>query len=487
MRNYRLKAILFVATFLFSLMGRAQNNIQIILGPDEIGENQAWTIHVSISNEQLKSYDNFPDIEGFRKRGTSTQSQTSIVNGQMSSTQGVIMTYTPMKQGVFNLPPFKMKVNGQIVSSNGKKIKVGPPIQVQARDPFRSFFDRDPTDDFFGDKRATEFVDIKEDAFLALTTNKDEVYVGEGFTTTLSFFVAESNQAPMQFHELGQQLPEILKKIKSAACWEENFNIENIEAETVEIAGKAYSQYKIYQAVYYPLNNKPVVLPSVGLEMIKYKLAKNPSFFGQNRQEDFKTFYTKPKTVKVKDLPPHPMRDVVAVGDYHIEEKITSTAGETGKSLGYEFNVYGEGNISSIEKPLISKGQNFDFFEPNVKQSITRDNGRVTGTKVFSYYIIPQEPGNFDLKDYVQWVFFNPRAKSYDTLKSKVSLVISGESKKNDFIGSSDGGSFYDRISLADNTLQSNESKGLVRIGLNIFALLMLGLSVWLMFKKSGS
>ena len=40
---------------------------------------------------------------------------------------------------------------------------------------------------FFGEGE-TEFVDIKEDAFLALTTSKDDVYVGEGFNTTLSFF-----------------------------------------------------------------------------------------------------------------------------------------------------------------------------------------------------------------------------------------------------------------------------------------------------------
>jgi hypothetical protein len=479
MKINSLRGFFIVLTFFLSLIGRAQG-IQIILGPDEIGENQAWTIHVSVSNEQLKSYDNFPDIEGFRKRGTSTQSQTSIVNGQMSSSQGVIMTYTPMKQGTFTLPAFKMKVNGQIISSNGKKIKVGPPVQVQSRDPFRSFFDRDP----YEARGATEFVDVKEEAFLALTTNKDEVYVGEGFTTTLSFLVSESNRAPMQFHELGPQLSNILKKLRPAACWEENFNIENIEGETVSIGNKNYTQYKIYQAVYYPLNSKQVDFPSVGLEMIKFKVAKNPSFFGQNRQEDFKTFYSKPKTVRVKELPPHPLRDVVAVGDYHVEENISSPSGETGKSLGYEFNVYGEGNISSIEKPKIEKGQIFDFFEPNVKQSINRDNGRVTGTKAFSYFIIPQEPGSYDLKDYVQWVYFNPKIKAYDTLKSKVSLVIRGESKKNDFISSRDGGSFYDRIAVADNTLQSSSSGDLIKMGLNIFALLMLGASVWLMFRK---
>ena len=483
LKKIAITGIFLVTTFFFN-QNLISQNIQIILGPDEIGENQAWTIHVSISNDQLKSYDNFPDIDGFRKRGTSTQSQTSIVNGQMSTTQGVIMTYTPLKQGTFALQPFKMKINGQVVSSNGKKIKVGPPIQVQARDPFRSFFDRDPFENAFGSRRDTEFVDIKEDAFLALTTNKDEVYTGEGFTTTLSFYVSESNRAPMQFHELGQQLSEILKKLKPPACWEENFNIENIEGETVTIKGKYYTQYKIYQAVFYPLNTLDVEFPSVGLKMIKYKVAKNPTFFGQNRQEDFKTFYSKPKTVKVKELPPHPLRESVAVGDYRLDEKITSSAGETGKSLAYDFNVYGEGNISAIERPGIEKGQTFDFFEPNVKQSINRDNGRVTGTKAFSYYIIPKEPGKYDMKDFIQWVFYNPKLKKYDTLKPKVSLVISGESKKNDFISSSDGGSFYDRIATADNTLQSNKPSPWLKIGINALALLMIGGSAWLMFRK---
>src|SRR4051794_11454697 len=74
-------------------------NTQITLGPDEIGENQSWTITVTVQNEQLRSYDNFPDIEGFRKRGTSSQSTTNIINGQISSSQSIVMTYTPTKRG----------------------------------------------------------------------------------------------------------------------------------------------------------------------------------------------------------------------------------------------------------------------------------------------------------------------------------------------------------------------------------------------------
>lgn len=458
---------------LFSLKCASAQNVQLILGPSEIGENQAWTITITVNNESLKSYDNFPDIDGFRKRGTSTQSQTSIVNGSVSSTQSVIMTYTPLQQGTFTVPSFKMKVNGVALSSQGKKVKVGPAIQAQYNDPFGR-----PS------RVETEFVDIKEDALLALTTNKNEVYVGEGFTTTLSFLVADNNRAPMQFYELGKQLSEILKKLKPASCWEENFNIENIEAESIQIDGKGYSQYKIYQATYYPLNAQPIILPSVSLEMIKYRVAKNPSFFGQNRQEDFKSFSSQRKTVKVKELPPHPLKNQVAVGDYRLDEKIATSLVKTGQSIGYEFNIFGEGNISSIEKPIVKKDSVFDFYEPNVKQSINRNNGRVTGLKSFSYFMIPKEPGEYKLSDFFNWVFFNPRTAKYDTLKSRQVITVSGESQQYQAIESGDGGSFYDRIETADSTLRSSSANTWIDISANVFILLVLGASAYLMFKK---
>jgi hypothetical protein len=206
------------------------------------------------------------------------------------------MSYLPLKQGIYTVQAFRMTVNGQTINSPGKKVKVGPPVQTQ-RDPFTY----DPND-FFGKNNTTEFVDIKEDAFLAISTNKSEVYVGEGFTTSISFYVADKNRAPLQFHDLGKQLTNILKKIKPTNCWEENFEIENVQSETVTINGEYYDQYKLYEATFYPLNTKPIEFPSVGLQLIKFKVAKNPSFFGQNRKEDFKTFYSKPKTIKVKEL-----------------------------------------------------------------------------------------------------------------------------------------------------------------------------------------
>lgn len=463
----------FTASFTFA------QTIQIVLGPNEIGQNQAWTITVSVQNERLKSFDNFPDIEGFSKGGQSTSSQTSIINGQVSSSQSVIMNYVPLKQGIITVPPFKMKINDQIISSLGKKVTVGPPIQTRQRDPFRSFFD--PTD---SGNAATEFIDVKDDAFLAVTTNKEEVYVGEGFNAVLGFYVAEENTAPLYWYQLSKQVSEILKKIKPNNCWEENFNVENIEGERITVQGKRYTRYKIYQATFYPLNTEPVTFPQVTLEMIKYKVAKNPSFFGQNRQEDFKTFYSKSKSVKVKQLPPHPLSQQVAVGNYQLNEKIGSTALQTGKSFPYDFTIYGEGNISSIDKPDAKSNNNFDFYEPNVRQSINREGNRVSGSKTFSYFIIPKEPGEFKLADNFSWVFFNPTKHKYDTLKAKAAVVVSGESLKNEVIESVDPGSFYDRIAGADNTLHAITENNWTKYVINIFILVMLAASAYLVFKK---
>lgn len=471
---------------LFLAVGYFHGQTQVIsieLGPDEIGENQAWTISLIVQNGKLKNYDNFPDIKGMQKRGTSTQSSTNIINGQISSSQSVVMTYLPTGQGTFTLPVFSMKVNGETIQSPGKTIKVGPPVQVQQRDPFRSFFDR--SDDFFG-ARETEFIDVKEDAFLALTTSKDEVYVGEGFNTSLAFYVAEDNRAPLQFYELGKQLAEILKKLRPTNCWEENFNIENIEAERVRINNKDYSRYRIYQGTFYPFNTEPIVFPSASLKMIKYKVAKNPSFFGQNRKEDFKEFFTKPKTIKVKELPAHPLRDVVAVGDYHLDERMRNTDLETGKSESYEFNIYGTGNISSIEKPTIPQDRNFEFYEPNVRQNIARDKNRVSGSKSFNYYLIPREPGTFKLGDYFQWVYFNTTKQKYDTLKSKLTVYVTGESKKNESIQATDPGNFYQKIDGADNSLHSVKDISWQKMFFNAFLLVMLGASVYLVVKKTA-
>ena len=482
LRRTRVFFIVLGSLFICNTAPLLGQQASVELGRNQIGSNEQFTITLKIQNERLRQYGEFPQIPGFRQAGTSSSSSTNVVNGQISSSQSVTQTYLPNQEGTFQLAPFTLTVNEQTVNSPGTTITVGAPRQQNAQrgNPFG-----DPFDDLFGQREPQEFVEVKDNAFLSLTTNEDEVYLGEGFTTTLAFYLAEDDQAMFQFpSDLGAQLTEILKKIKPSNAWEENFNIEQINGAPVTINGRRYKQYKIYQATFYPLNLEPIGFPSVPLTMIKYRVAKNPSFFGRRRQADNKTFTTQPKTVRVKELPPHPLKDAVAVGNYQLDESVSTQKVNTGSSFNYNFKVVGEGNVSAVDKPTVKPSEHFEVYPPSVEQNIVRRNGQVRGSKAFSYYIVPNEPGTYRLGDLFSWVYFNPTTAQYDTLTSDITLQVEGKSRKNEMISEQDVGSFYDKISRVDNTLTPRRGDNWEQLLANGLILSMLVLTAVVVFRR---
>ena len=476
------KNIIFFSVTLLSLLLSniiIAQEVEIRLGKKNIALNEYFTITLVVKNANFETYSDFPNINGFVKRSNpSSRSSTSIINGRRSQEISLTQNYQAKKQGTFILKPFEIEINGVGVPHNGGKIKVGPNKQrQQQRDPFADFFGR-------GNSQPQEYFDVEDDAFFAISTNKKEVYSGEGFTMTIAFYISKENRAEMNWHDLQNQVSKIIQHAKPKNCWEENFDIKEIRPEEVVINGKGYTQFKFYQAVLYPLNNENVVIPSLGFKMIKYKVAKQQSFFGRNHQKDFKTFYSKVKKIKVKELPPHPLKEQVAVGNYKLIDGISKTEFKTGESFNYKFQIMGEGNISAIKEPVILQDDKLQFYPPNEMQDINRSNGRVTGKKTFDYYIIPDEPGKFNLADYTSWIYFSPIKERYDTLKPELVFTVKGESKKNTTIRSSDLGTFYDRIPFEDTTLREINGGIDYYFWIKILLILMSLIVIFIYFKK---
>jgi len=430
--------------------------ISVSIKPEKTRVGGTLQITVSIQNDQIKNYSQFPEIDGFLKGGISSSSSTNFINGKISSSQSIIQNYIAKQEGVFEIPSFEINVNNQRIDVKGKIITVTKDSGSKNNSPFNNFFDpfNDPFDNFF-DTSNDEFYEVEADAFLSLNTDKKNVYVGEGFNTTLAFYVSENNVADMRFYELGRQLTDILKKIKPGNCWEENFNIENVNSIPVTINNKRYNQYKIFQATYYPFNNEDINFPSLELELIKYKVSKRPSFFGRNKMEDYEKFFSKPIKVNVQDLPNHPLKDNVVVGNFTLKESIDSKSIETGNSFNYEFEIIGEGNISAINEPEINLN-NIELYSPNSEQIIKKEGGKVFGSKKYSYYGIPYEAGNYDFSKNVNWIFFNSQSKNYDTLSSEITINAFGEMKKGRIMNI-ESDTYIDFIKNQSNVLKENK------------------------------
>ena len=101
-----------------------KENIQVTLGPDQINRNQIWTICIIVINNRLRDYDRFPDIEGLRKQGTLASTHSFTINGELVSTQSITMRYLPIIYGTVTVPSFNMRVNGDIIKSIGKTVRV---------------------------------------------------------------------------------------------------------------------------------------------------------------------------------------------------------------------------------------------------------------------------------------------------------------------------------------------------------------------------
>lgn len=475
MFRYMSKKILFVIGFLliFEISWGQNVQINIDFGPRRIALNEPFTISVEVTGEKIEHIGAFPDIQGLEKMRVLSATSKATIGGKTTTTYIRTQVYHPQKEGKFELAAFSVEVNDKTVQQEGTSIRVGPYDESKGELATFDF------EDLFSSEADKEFIEVQEDAFLGISIDKDEVYVGEGFNVILAFYVYVNNRAPMKFHELGRQVEELSGKISPSNCWEENFEITEVrEPLRLQINGKYYDQYVFYQASFFPLNADTVFFPSLELEVqVKNKIAENeedPNAFDEASNTIFKSFYTRPKIIRVKELPPHPLRDKVAVGTYYLRENKPNGVQKTGEDFAYSFQIIGEGNISAISNPVLLEHPEFDFYPPNSQQYIRRSTNAILGSKTFTYQVIPKEAGQYTFKDHLYWIAFNPKSQSYDTLRARAALEVSGESLKNATISSAHVSDFYKEMEKEDTQIISLLWRQRIQLTLEVLTFVLL-------------
>ncbi len=470
--------ILIFFSFLLSLKSNAQqsDDISLIIGEKNItlGDPFIVTVVIKFVGDVPAAPDcQFPEIPNFSKKAVSKTTSRSFVGGQALTTCTVTENYSPKKEGNFKTLPIKVSVNGVDLKSEAFVVKVSKNIIPDKKETAN--LDASSTDksakkdeDFtdFIDGNNKQFIDTKEDAFLSLTASKSNPYVGEGFTITFSFYVAENNATDIQFNHNDVQIPEITKRIKPENCWEENFKITETQQSQVTINGKKYTQYKFYQATFYPLNNKPTNFPSVTLKLLKFTPEKNGG-----KKSSTVSFSTRPFTVKAKELPPHPLKNEVSVGQFALKENLNKYKINTGKSVQYHLQISGDGY--NIKIPEMKNDTIFDFFPPEIDDTQDPRNDKIITTKSFTYQIIPKRAGNFALEKYFQWIYFNTKNEQYDTLKSRVILGVEGATIATSETPSAVT-SVYEGIEKMDSSEEANNFVKLLKDEANILIVIML-------------
>lgn len=443
-----------------------ENPATIEYGSKNLTLDQPFLISVVLRDVETRPSVIFPEIKDLEKRSKSATSSVSTVDGRKVVIQTITQEYYARKAGNYLIPEFTLTVNNQRLRSEETMVvfaKTGEADENALAD----------------DVAVTEVDDNSQSVFLSVQTDKKQVYIRQGFAVRISLYIAENAPVQMEFYRFNEQLQAILKAVRPVNCWEENIGVEELIRRKVTIRGRKYAEYNMYQARLFPITTEDIVLPSVKLDMLVTESGGAVNV----EKKLVKGFYSRPVTVVVKQLPDHPLRDQVAVGQYSLKERLSSDLVYPGESVRYMFKVEGVGNIAAIPAPVIQASSSFDIYPPERSQVIRRSYQNVVGEMTFDYFVVPRKDGEFPLSRYFHWIYFDVEKQKYDTLTSAASLEVRGDDYKLANLSLSGSSGLYDNLENLDSSRMAIDYKKILKDLTNILIVLLLITMVWV-FRK---
>lgn len=468
-----MKVYAFVSIFLWGFTALAQRpsepDIRVETGVKSLSLDQPFILSVIVRNQVNRPTVTFPDFDGLEKRSASATSTTNSVAGKTIIIQTITQQYFAQREGELILPEFTVMVDGNKIKAEALTLS----FKKGKEDPKATETNSNLSEELEDSEKPGT-----EDIFLSVKASRTSVYLKEGFSLRLALYVAKNAPIEMEFYQLGNQLQGILKQLRPATCWEENVGIEEIIQKEVEIKGRRFTEYQMYQAMLFPFTVQSVSFPAVNLKMLVTETKA-----GEEKKKSLQTFYSKPARVVVKPLPPHPQKDQVAVGEYTLNETLTKTKLASGESLRYLFTIKGRGNLATVMPPEVPMVKAFDFYAPDVSQTVQRSYDQVSGEKTFDYFIVAKQNGTYPLGRFFQWVFFNPSTARYDTLQSTKTITVAGENLQSASIMDSDTRFVYENIEQLDTTEKYVDYQNIIRNLTNVVVLVLLGIMGWIIRK----
>lgn len=380
------------------------------------GVDQPVTLVIAVSGKNVNSVPEpvLPALNDFLivGRTSSSSSNFSIVNGQISSSQTIQYIYQlqPRQVGKFTIGSAAVTYGGSTYRTAPIAIEV---VQASSGAGVGSS-GAAPTPQ----PRSGAQPYNKDDLFLRVIIDKKQVYLGEQITVTFKLFT-RIQLANAQYD----------RQPSFTGFWsEELFSAQHLELQQQEVLdGKRYSTAVLKKIALFPtVTGSPTIdpltlicdVPVTSGRSLLDNFFNDPfdPFSSRTRQVEIKTA---PQTISVLPLPKEgqPAAFGGAVGQFSIKGSVDKLKSEVSQPLTLTVEVSGDGNLKTLQEPQLPDLSVFKQYASESKDTIAPHNERVGGKKTFSYVLIPLLPGD-QIINPVTFAFFDPVAKSYKTVST---------------------------------------------------------------------
>lgn len=363
-------------------LGRAAS-FAVTLDRDTVALGEYVTMTMTFEGGSPDSLPAVPNVAHLRiSDGGGDFTQTSYVNGQVSTTRSHTFAVTPDTIGQYSIPAMVVEMGGKVMRSAPLKLTV-----VKSAPPPAA----------------------PKTVFLKLIVSKTEVYVGEILPVDLQLYFQNIR---------GLEMPHVK---------EEGFTMGRMAQPTQARTIYNNQQYIVatFKTFVAPARVGKIDLGPATLVANVPRPGSRQTIFGDILDWEPVSISSEPQTITVHPLPTVnvPPGFNGAVGNFSLNMTVNPTNVAVGDPITIKMQLSGRGALDSITLPAQKNWDQFELYPPTSDFQAGDDLG-MSGTKTFELTVVPK---SMDVKELPAFNFsyFDPGQKAYRTLNQPaVPLIV---------------------------------------------------------------
>ena len=383
--------------FGFNFLMEAQVTFEAKVSKRRLGLNERLRVDFEMNengdNFNPPSFSNFQVVSG---------PQQAVSRSWVNGVQSFSKTYT-----YFLTPKIKGKVTiGQAVVTIGGEIYKTTPVEIEVTNSVKKPNDPNNVDNI-----------VDGNIHLVAEVSKSAPYLNEGITVIYKLYFRN----PISVSDVSE-----LESPSYGDFWSHLIKIGRAEINMRgSFKGEPYNEVIWRKAVLYPQKTGKLVLDPLTLNLSLSIPSNRRDLFGRRiMTQTQKTITTGEKFIAVKDLPQNnkPENFSGAVGQFDFDVILNKDLLKASESFQAKIKVKGKGNLKLFNLPTINVPNTLEVYEPEHDEKVKITISGMQGTIEDNYTIVPQFQGKYPIPS-IQFSYFDPKSKSYKTLKSQDLIV----------------------------------------------------------------
>lgn len=400
-----MKKIIFILTFIISLtnVSFAQKlTAQASKTRVAVGEQFqiSFTINTSCNNFQAPSLVNF-DVYS----GPNQSSSMTFVNGSMNQSVSLSYIIAAKKEGKFTIGPASVNINGGNIQSNSITIEVVKGNTNPQNQNNQS-----------SQNSISTAENVNDNLFIKTSVDKTKAYQGEQITVT---------------HKVYSRYPQLrgfqdIKFPNYNGFWTQDMpSNQQIQLTNEIVNGVNYQVAELKRTYMFAQRSGKLEIEPMNVECaVRKQSNRRPrdiweQMMGGGYEDVIIAIKSKPIIIEIIPLPESkkPEGFSGAVGNYSFKTQLSNDKIKANDAINLTISLSGSGNIKLIEPSPIHFPEDFETYDPKVKENIVAGANGVNGSKTFDYLIIPRHEGDYKI-DQLNFSYFDPQKKEYITIPS---------------------------------------------------------------------